>query len=397
VDVRQVADRAGVGKDYVRRLIDLGALRRPKDGYEERDVHLVALLHMWEAAGLSPGSILAAVEAGELSFDFLETPAWTLPERLGPTYREFAAEQGVPLHLLLGAHEAIGFAPPNPEDRAGKDDLIMADLIRAVQAIGTSEAEVLRLFRLYADNLRRLAQAEADLYVAEVQRRWRETGVSEPELMRQGAEAGHRMLGPVQSALIAIYNRHRQHVWSDHSISRAEAVLERLGLYERASRTPAVCFVDLTGYTRLTEEQGDQVAARLASNLATLVEGISRRHGGRPVRWLGDGGMFHFQDATTAVLAGLEMAESAPGAELPPTHIGIQAGPVVFQDGDVYGRTVNVAARIAAQAQAGEVLTSEETVRQIKGAEVRFERLGPVELKGIARPVTLYRAIRTVA
>jgi class 3 adenylate cyclase len=62
-----------------------------------------------------------------------------------------------------------------------------------------------------------------------------------------------------------------------------------------------VCFVDLTGYTRLTEEQGDAAAAELAGRLAALVEGISRRYGGRPVRWLGDGGMFVFREPAAAV------------------------------------------------------------------------------------------------
>jgi class 3 adenylate cyclase len=202
------------------------------------------------------------------------------------------------------------------------------------------------------------------------------------------------MRGPVEAALVAIYNRHRQHVWSEHSIGRAEEILDRAGLYQRPSRTPAICFVDLTGYTRLTEEQGDEAAARLASNLATLVDDISRRHGGRPIRWLGDGGMFQFKEPNAAVLAALEMVEGAPTTGLPPTHIGIQAGPVVFQDGDVYGRTVNIAARIAARAEAGEVLTSEETVQQVETSEVRFERIGSVELKGVARPVVLYRASR---
>lgn len=384
-------------EDYVRWLIELGALDRREDGFRERDVHLVALLHLWEQAGLSARSILSAVEAGELSFDFLETPAWTLPERLGPTYREFAVEQGVPLHLLLAVHEAIGFAPPDPEDRIGHDDAVLAELIRIALDIGVSETGVRRLFRLYADNLRRLATAEADLYRAVLERHWRKSGVGEAELMRYGSETGRRMRGPVEAALFAIYNRHRQHVWSEYSIGRAEEVLERTGLRRRISRPPAICFVDLTGYTRLTEEQGDEAAAALAANLATLVEDISRRHGGRPIRWLGDGGMFLFKDATRAVLAGLEMVEGAPARGLPPTHVGIEAGPVIFQDGDVYGTTVNLAARIAAHAEAGEALTSEETVQQVDVPGVRFEGMGPVRLKGITRPVTLYRALREPA
>jgi adenylate cyclase len=91
------------------------------------------------------------------------------------------------------------------------------------------------------------------------------------------------------------------------------------------------------------------------------------------------------------MMAALEMVGSAPEAGLPPTHIGIHAGPVVSQDGDVFGRTVNVAARIAARAGPGEVLTSTETVDLVEDARLRFVPVGPASLKGIARPVTLYR------
>jgi class 3 adenylate cyclase len=392
ISIEQVADRAGADLEFVHRLIDLGAIGPADDGYAQRDVHVVALLHLWERAGLSSESILAAVDAGELSLDFLETPAWSLPEHLPLTYREFAENQRIPLRLLQGIHESIGFSPPDPEYRVRPDDAVMVELVRAVLDMGASEETVLRLFRLYADNLSRLATAEAQLYMAEVERGFSEAGADESELMRTGSELGRRIARPVQETLRAIYDRHRQHVWAERSIERAEVVLERAGLYERAARTPAICFVDLTGYTRLTEERGDEAAARLASGLAALVQDISRRHGGRPIRWLGDGGMFYFKEAIAAVLAGLEMAEEAPKAGLPPTHIGIQAGPVIFRDGDVYGRTVNIASRIADRAQAGEVLTSEETVEQIEGSPVRFEAVASVELKGLSRPITLYRA-----
>ena len=198
----------------------------------------------------------------------------------------------------------------------------------------------------------------------------------------------------VRATLAAIYERHRQHVWAQHSVETAEAVLERAGLYQRAERTPTICFVDLTGYTRLTEEQGDEAAAQLAARLSALVDAVALRHRGRPVRWLGDGGMFLFPEATAAVRAALEMSEGAPAAGLPTTHIGIQSGPVVFQDGDVYGRTVNVASRIADLAEAGDVLTTEETMRQVEDAEIEWALVGPAELKGVAAPVTLYRASR---
>jgi class 3 adenylate cyclase len=102
--------------------------------------------------------------------------------------------------------------------------------------------------------------------------------------------------------------------------------------------------------------------------------------------------MFLFPEATAAVRAALEMSEGAPAAGLPTTHIGIQSGPVVFQDGDVYGRTVNLASRIADLAEAGDVLTTEETRRRVEDVEIDWARIGPAELQGVASPVTLYRA-----
>jgi adenylate cyclase len=351
----EVASRAGVEDAYVRRLAELGALEGQGDGYGEQDVHRVALLHAWEAAGLSPESILTAVQQGELSFSFLETPGWALPGRPDVTYRELSEHQGVPLSLILGLHEAIGFQAPGPDERVRQDELVMVELARTFLEAGASQAAVRRVFHLYADNLRRLAAAEAELYQAEVARPLQQEGLTEAELMRSGSQ---------------------------------------LGLRQRVVRPPAVCFVDLTGYTRLTEEQGDQVAARLAASLAALVEDISRHHGGRPVRWLGDGGMFLFKEPTAGMVAALEMVGAAPGVGLPPTHIGIHAGPVVSQDGDVFGRTVNIAARIAARAGPGEVLTSGETVELVEDARLRFVPVGPTSLKGIARPVILYRVVQ---
>jgi class 3 adenylate cyclase len=104
--------------------------------------------------------------------------------------------------------------------------------------------------------------------------------------------------------------------------------------------------------------------------------------------------MFLFPEATAAVRAALEMSEGAPAAGLPTTHIGIQSGPVVFQDGDVYGRTVNVASCIADLAEAGDVLTREETMRQVEADDIEWTLVGPSQLQGVALPVTLYRASR---
>jgi class 3 adenylate cyclase len=104
--------------------------------------------------------------------------------------------------------------------------------------------------------------------------------------------------------------------------------------------------------------------------------------------------MFHFREPWRAVIAGLDVVEHTPAVDLPPAHVGIHTGPVIAQDGDVYGRTVNLAARIASHARAGQVLVSEETAHRSDHHELRFEPLGPVELKGVAKPLPLYQAFR---
>lgn len=87
------------------------------------------------------------------------------------------------------------------------------------------------------------------------------------------------------------------------------------------------------------------------------------------------------------------MVEKTQGASLPPAHVGIVAGPVVMQDGDYFGRTVNLAARISGRAGSSEVLVTREVVETSSG-DVGFEEIGKAELKGFAAPVVLHRASR---
>jgi class 3 adenylate cyclase len=114
-----------------------------------------------------------------------------------------------------------------------------------------------------------------------------------------------------------------------------------------------------------------------------------------PVKWLGDGVMVHFQEPAGAVRSALELVEQLPVAGLPPAHVGVAAGPVVVQGGDYFGRTVNLAARIAARAGVGQVLASQSVASSDPPAGVRFVELGELELKGFVRPVRLLEVRRT--
>jgi adenylate cyclase len=154
-------------------------------------------------------------------------------------------------------------------------------------------------------------------------------------------------------------------------------------------------FLDLVGYTHLTEERGDEVAAELAGTLSELVERSSRAHDGAPVKWLGDGVMFHFRDPADAVTFSLEMVQQVPNAGLPPAHIGVAAGPVVAQGGDYFGRTVNLASRIAGRARGGQVLVSKSVADAAAREQVGFIEVGEVNLKGFAKPVEVFEARRS--
>jgi adenylate cyclase len=88
------------------------------------------------------------------------------------------------------------------------------------------------------------------------------------------------------------------------------------------------------------------------------------------------------------------MADEVPRAGMPQAHVGLHAGPVVFQDGDYYGSTVNLASRIAEYARPGEVLVSRAVLDASTDGEVDFIALGEVELKGAPGPIELYVARR---
>ncbi len=158
-----------------------------------------------------------------------------------------------------------------------------------------------------------------------------------------------------------------------------------------------MCFFDISGYTRLTEERGDAAAAEMARELSGVVQRTAHEHDGRVVKWLGDGVMVYFAQPAHALVGALDMAERVPAAGAPSAHVGVDAGPVIVQDGDYFGTTVNTAARIAAYARAGEVLATDRALQAAHGlpAGVRPTGIGDVDLKGISRPISLVRIERT--
>src|SRR4029453_18690694 len=149
----------------------------------------------------------------------------------------------------------------------------------------------IRVARVYGENVRRIAQAQPEFSPPHVEPPLRASGVDERQMREAASQMSDHLAEVVQRLLLALYARHQERYTIDHLVQHIEAVVTE----RRPQRPPAMCFLDLAGYPRLTEERGDRAAAALATSLADLVEQVSLAHGGQPVKWLGDGVMFLFQ------------------------------------------------------------------------------------------------------
>ena len=171
-----------------------------------------------------------------------------------------------------------------------------------------------------------MAETETAWWKSEVIMPAAEAGKRPDEIL--GVDSAHRMSVLAEQALIGMYHLQQKQAWTTTIIEGLEMQLAAAGLHSRLEHPPAMCFLDITGYTRLTQERGDAAAADLATKLARLVERTSMRHGGRPVKWLGDGVMFHFKDPGPGVVAALEMVagvcrgRAAARARRPPRRSG---------------------------------------------------------------------------
>ncbi len=392
--IAEAAARAGVSVDELRRLIELGILKPDTENrLTPGDVRRVGMIGSLTAAGIPLDGLGVAVRSGQVSLDFLDEPAYERFSALsGVTFAQLAERTGAPVELLMQIREAAGSAPPLADDQMRDEELSYAMFIEAQVKAGFDPAASQGLLRVQGDSLRRMAETETAWWRSEVIMPAVAAGRRPDEIL--GVEFANCMSMLAEHAILGMYHLQQGQAWNATIIESLEMQLARAGLHSRLEHPPAMCFLDITGYTRLTQERGDAAAAGLAEQLGPLVQRASVRHGGRPVKWLGDGVMFHFPNPGPGVVAALEMVEGVAEAGLPPAHVGLHAGPVIFQEGDYYGATVNVAARIAEYARPGEVLVSQEVVDASGPAEVAFREVGPVELKGVAGAMRLHAASR---
>jgi class 3 adenylate cyclase len=136
-----------------------------------------------------------------------------------------------------------------------------------------------------------------------------------------------------------------------------------------------------------------EVAARVSLGLAELVNEVASRHKGHVVKMLGDGVHFHFEDPHNAVTASLEIVETVRPAGLPPAHVGVNAGPMIYEEATTSAERST--SRRASRRKRGpdQVFVGEDAVPHVTPSGFRLVEVGAFELKGIAKPLMLYEAI----
>ena len=389
--LEQAAERAGVPPAYLVRLRELGIIREGGGDFSDGDVRRALTARSLEGAGISLEVLGSAIRSGALNLNFLDSEAYERFSGLcDETFRQVSDRTGIPVELLMVVRESIGMAQPSPDDRMREDELGVVPFLELQIASGFRPPAIERLLRVTGDATRRISEQEAAWWRSEVIEPAMAAGKGADEIA--DPDFSDKVTPLSEQAMLSIYHAQQAREWTANIIDGFEQLMAKAGIHSKLERPPAICFLDITGYTRLTQEMGDDAAAELAATVARLVQRNSVQHGGKPIKWLGDGVMFYFDHPGPGVRAALQMADAIPAAGLPPVHVGMSCGPVLFQEGDYFGQTVNLSARIADYARPGEVLVTRSVVDASDEADIGFREIGPVDLKGVAGSTELLLA-----
>lgn len=399
---KEIAADAGVPESRITWLTSIGLLAPDERGdFTFGAVFAVRLVSALLDAGTPEAIIERAAAEGWLNFDGIDD---RLPNDPGPrsrrTFAEFQAEAGPRASLLPAVYEVLGLPEPDPSGPIHRDEESMFQgFLAGWQA--ADDDSLLRAARLIAGGTRAASLGWSELFDEQI------AGPARERMLRGEIDQFPAEARATFATLVRVAPQ--MFTWLSTRYLEQRATVSIVDGFERflASRNlapdpeapapPAIVFVDLSGFTRLTEERGDETAVRTAASLQREADAAATRHGGRLVKLLGDGAMLRFTEPLVGTKAALDLVETMSGQGALSAHAGIHAGPVIERDLDVFGRTVNLASHIADVAQAGEVLASRAVVDAVRDAPLGFEPLEEVTLKGIPEPMSLYRVTRREA
>ncbi len=378
----------------VARLIDVSpaTLRRwTRDGIVPlRDGHWTpsAVAHArivarLRARGHSLKAIRAASDSGRLAYGYVEDLFPDEPAEL--TLTEAAEQTGLEPALIERIWTSFGF-PPHALDAITEDDVQLLRYVGAVLDAGFPLVAFLQLIRVYGQAIAQIADAEVKLFHLYVHEPLMRDGVPGLEMAEEMEGLAGELLPLASPIMDHLHQAFLQHFVEQDVVGHMEADTEEL--LDLGRLRVAIAFVDLAGYTRLTEEAGEEQAVDLVERFQQAVE-ITLPEDARVIKTIGDEVMVVGSDP--AALCDWAVGFQQLQDERPLPRIGLHHGSVLYRDGDYYGREVNLAARVGARAAGGEVLVTRPVV-EAAGRHLRFERVGEVKLKGFSGPTELFLA-----
>jgi adenylate cyclase len=320
---------------------------------------------------------------GRLSFGLVEELFPPVAEQR--TVEEVAGETGLEPQLIERILVILG-TPLERERVLGPDDVTALRHCARVLAAGFPLVAFLQLVRVYVQSMRRIADAEVRLFHLYVHEPMIRDALPELEIAEEMGELAGDMLPLAAPLTEYLHTRYLRFFLEQDVVGHMEADLEDAGA--ELGRVPVtLCFIDLTGFTRYTEEEGDLEALDVVENFVETVEATMPNEA-TLVKTIGDEVMVvsPYPGALTEWAVGL--LDRFP--ERPRPRVAIHHAHAVYRDGDYFGTHVNLVHRVVGRAHAGEVLVTDSVADALGGRALTCEAIGEVNLKGFPVATPLY-------
>jgi adenylate cyclase len=382
----EVARRLGVTPATLRRWVRAGVIPGAGNGWTSSAVASARIVARLRERGHPLGEIREATESGKLAFGYIED---LLPSAAADTTLEQAAEAtGLEPALIRRIYSTMGFNSRALE-RISEDDVQFLRYAAASLAAGFPLVAFLQLCRVYGQALAQVADAEVRLFHIYVHEPLMREGIPGLEMAEEMETLASELLPLASPMMDHMHQRYLQHFVEQDVVGHMETDLGD-GRLDLGRLRVAIAFADLAGYTRLTEEEGEEEAVGAVERFVEAVE-HTLPDDARVIKTIGDEVMV--VGADPGALVDWAVGFQTLVEERPLPRIGIHHGETIYRDGDYYGREVNLAARVAARSAGGEVIVTRPVV-DAAGAHLEFEPIGEVRLKGFSEATELFIARR---
>jgi adenylate cyclase len=387
LSLKEAAERAGVRPDTLRRWAKTGVVPGPNGtaGWSPAAVAQARLVARLRDRGHSLDAIRQAAAQGRLAHGFIED-LFPKGRRTRPL-EEVAEETGVEPALIERIWLAFGM-PRSEVGKLSEEDVQALRYVASVLSAGFPLVALLQLARVYGQALAQIADAETRLFHIYVHEPLMLEGVGSVTMAEEMENLARDLLPLASPLMDYVHQRFLQHFMEQDIVGHMEMELDEES--ELGRLTVAIAFADLAGYTRFTEEEGEEEAL---SYVERFIEAVTDTlpDDARVIKTIGDEVMIVGYDV--AALIDWAVGFQRLWEERPAARIGVHSGHAIYRDGDYFGRDVNLAARVVARARGGEVLTTGEVVETVgEHGHLAFESIGSVKLKGFDEPVRIAHA-----